>query len=270
MTADSDEPLPGGRLPIGGSALQCKLAEAAIDLFYARGALATTVREITGACGLTPGALYNHFSSKEHLLYVLVRDIHLQVDRADGRGSSPARAPTRPSSSTATVRFLVAHTAGFKKQSRVANREFTVLTGTRRRRSGPSAARCATGSAGILLDGAQQGVFSLVGGNDAAVRDAVLGHHHQHVRAHQRVDARALPARHRRSAGPLRADGAAPRWRRRRAAAIGGRSRQAVCVAPISALKSAGSMLPPDSTTTVRPAAADTRRTAAPRAARHR
>ena len=56
MTADSAA-LPGGPLPIGGSPLQCKLAEAAIDLFYARGALATTVREITGACGLTPGAL---------------------------------------------------------------------------------------------------------------------------------------------------------------------------------------------------------------------
>src|SRR5215471_8632896 len=76
------EPLPdlGDPLPAGATAVQARLAEAAIELFYERGALATTVRDITGACGLTPGALYNHFESKDHLLYLVVRDIHRQVD----------------------------------------------------------------------------------------------------------------------------------------------------------------------------------------------
>jgi len=74
---DDFELLAADRLPIGGTALQCQLGEAAIELFYSRGSLATTVREITGACGLTQGALYNHFTSKDHLLYVLVRDIHV-------------------------------------------------------------------------------------------------------------------------------------------------------------------------------------------------
>jgi AcrR family transcriptional regulator len=166
MTADSAA-LPGDRLPIGGSPLQCKLAEAAIELFYVRGALATTVREITGACGLTPGALYNHFSSKEHLLYVLVRDVHLQVDRqlaavVEAAGPEPA------GQLAATVRFLVAHTAGFKKQSRVANREFTVLTGTRLQEIRAIRRQLRDRMTQILLDGAQRGVFSLVGGNDPA------------------------------------------------------------------------------------------------------
>ena len=44
------------------------LTAAAVDLFYEQGAQATTVREITKACGLTAGALYNHFTSKEELL----------------------------------------------------------------------------------------------------------------------------------------------------------------------------------------------------------
>src|SRR5580704_4949017 len=130
MTVHNEAPT-GGRLPIGGSPLQSKLADAAIELFYARGALATTVRDITGACGLTPGALYNHFSSKEHLLYVLVRDIHLQVDEQMAEVLAAA-GPDPTDQLAATVRSLVAHTAGFKKQSRVANREFTVLTGSRR------------------------------------------------------------------------------------------------------------------------------------------
>jgi TetR/AcrR family transcriptional regulator, cholesterol catabolism regulator len=164
MTADN-EALPGGRLPIGGSALQWKLAEAAIELFYAHGAPATTVREITGACGMTPGALYNHFSSKEHLLYVLVRDIHLQVDRAMAQtltdaGSDPAV------QLTSAIRFLVAHTAGFKKQSRVANREFTVLTGARRQEIRAIRRQLRDRLTGVLMEGVQQGIFSLAGGND--------------------------------------------------------------------------------------------------------
>ena len=164
MTADN-EPLTGGQLPIGGSPLQCKLADAAIDLFYAQGALATTVREITGACGLTPGALYNHFSSKEHLLYVLVRDIHLQVDAAMAQTLTDA-GPDPAAQLASTVRFLVAHTAGFKKQSRVANREFTVLTGVRRQEIRAIRRQLRDRLTGILIEGTQQGVFNLAAGND--------------------------------------------------------------------------------------------------------
>jgi AcrR family transcriptional regulator len=164
MTADKGA-LTGSRLPIGGSPLQCKLADAAIDLFYARGALATTVREITGACGLSPGALYNHFSSKDHLLYVLVRDIHLQVD-AQMAEALAAAGPDPAEQLAATVRFLVAHTAGFKKQSRVANREFTELSGVRRQEIRAIRRQMRDRITGILLDGARRGAFSLVGGND--------------------------------------------------------------------------------------------------------
>jgi len=170
MTADQQtttdyETLLGTSLPIGGSVLQRRLAEAAIELFYARGATATSVREITSACGLTPGALYNHFASKEDLVYVLVRDIHRQVDGAlavtlANAGQSPV------DQLSAMVRFLVGHTAGYKKQSRFANREFTVLTGARMQEVRAIRRRLRDRLAGVLLDGAQQGAFSLTGGND--------------------------------------------------------------------------------------------------------
>jgi TetR/AcrR family transcriptional regulator, cholesterol catabolism regulator len=166
MTADG-EAQPDGRLPIGGTPLQAKLAEAAIELFYAHGAPATTVREITGACGLTPGALYNHFASKEHLLFVLVRDIHLQVD-SQMAAAVAAAGPDPASQLAATVRFLVAHTAGYKKRSRVANREFTLLTGAQRQEVRGIRREMRDRLTGILLAGAQQGVFGLVGGNDVA------------------------------------------------------------------------------------------------------
>lgn len=165
MTADFKLP-PADRLPIGGTALQARLGEAAIELFYARGALATTVREITGACGLTPGALYNHFSSKDHLLYVLVRDIHLLVN--EHMAEALAAADTEPAAQlAATVRLLVAHTAGFKKRSRVANREFTILSDDRRQEVMAIRRQIRDRFSGILLAGAEQGVFDLAGGNDA-------------------------------------------------------------------------------------------------------
>ena len=155
----------GDPLPIGSTAIQARLAEAAIELFYERGALATTVKDITGACGLTPGALYNHFASKDHLLYLVVRDIHRLVD--DQLAALLAATEDRPITQlTAAVRLLVSHTAGFKKRSRVANREFTLLTGSRRLEITAIRRQMRDRFAAIILAGAEQGVFSLVGGDD--------------------------------------------------------------------------------------------------------
>jgi TetR/AcrR family transcriptional regulator, cholesterol catabolism regulator len=166
MTADYDQHL-GGPLPVGGTAVQVRLAEAAIELFYQHGAVATTVRDITAACGLTPGALYNHYASKDHLLYLVVRDIHRQVDGA--MAAVIAAAGDDPAARlTSAVGFLVSHTAGFKKRSRVANREFTLLTGSRRQEITAIRRQMRDKFAAILLDGAASGAFQLVGGDDAA------------------------------------------------------------------------------------------------------
>ena len=163
------EPLPdlGDPLPIGATAIQTRLAEAAIELFYERGALATTVKDITSACGLTPGALYNHFASKDHLLYLVVRDIHRQVD--DQLAMLLAATDASPVVQlTAAVRLLVSHTASFKKRSRVANREFTLLSGSRRMEITALRRQMRDRFADIILRGARERVFSLVGGDDIA------------------------------------------------------------------------------------------------------
>lgn len=166
MTDEFELP-PADPLPIGGTAIQRRLGEAAIELFYARGALATTVRDVTGACGLTQGALYNHFTSKDHLLYVLVRDIHLLVN--EQMEAALAVTGTEPAEQLAAmVRFLVAHTAGHKKRSRMANREFTVLTGERREEVRGLRRQIRDRYSRILLAGAEQGAFDLAGGNDAS------------------------------------------------------------------------------------------------------
>lgn len=57
-----------------------RIQDAALELFYERGFQATTMREIALACGLTPGALYNHFSSKDQLLGSMLVDIHRKLE----------------------------------------------------------------------------------------------------------------------------------------------------------------------------------------------
>ena len=48
-----------------------KILEAALDLFFKKGYTATSINEITESVGLTKGALYSHFKSKEELLHTL-------------------------------------------------------------------------------------------------------------------------------------------------------------------------------------------------------
>jgi TetR/AcrR family transcriptional regulator, cholesterol catabolism regulator len=162
---DSDQ--PGGELPIGGSALQCRIADAAVDLFYRQGALATTVREITSACGLTPGALYNHFASKEELLYLVVRDIHLRLERTvtDAQRATAGD----PAAELATiVRVYVGMNSGFRQRSRVANREYQLLTAERRAQIVAIRRRLRDRLTDVLLAGGRHGLFELVGGDDRA------------------------------------------------------------------------------------------------------
>ena len=50
-------------------------------LFFECGAANTSVRELTRACGLSPGALYNHFPSRDELLFTIVRHGHDRMQR---------------------------------------------------------------------------------------------------------------------------------------------------------------------------------------------
>jgi TetR/AcrR family transcriptional regulator, cholesterol catabolism regulator len=166
MTGETP-PQSGARLPIGGTSIQARIAEAAIELFYVRGAAGTTVRDITSACGLTAGALYNHFASKDQLLYVLVRDVHLRVD---GELSAALKqAGDRPACQVAAaVRLLVAQAAGQRKESRVANREFTALATAGRREITTIRRRLRDRLTDVVEAGVKNGTFTLVGSQNRA------------------------------------------------------------------------------------------------------
>ncbi len=134
--------------------------DAALELFYQQGALATTVREITQACGLTPGALYNHFASKEELLYTLVWDLHVRLERRVE--SAQAECAGDPVAELcAIVRTYVDVHSHRREGSRVANREYTLLTGERLREIVAIRRRMRDRLVAVLEAGERQGYFDL-------------------------------------------------------------------------------------------------------------
>ena len=54
------------------------LLTSGVRCFASSGFHATTTRDITAAVGLSPGALYVHFPSKEHLLFEIIRTGHVR------------------------------------------------------------------------------------------------------------------------------------------------------------------------------------------------
>lgn len=142
-----------------------RLLRAAGDLFYEQGAVATTVRQITGACGLSPGALYNHFSSKEELLYMLVRAGHRRLEGEVAAAQSAVAGDPVAELSAIVAVYVRTHVRG-RKGARVANREYPHLTGERLRDIVAIRRRLRDRVAGVLTDGSAQGVFRIAGGDD--------------------------------------------------------------------------------------------------------
>jgi AcrR family transcriptional regulator len=72
------------------------LLEAARDLFYTQGVVATAVDDVAEASGLTKPTLYRHFPSKEALVAAYLDDRHEQLDvelRSWIAGSPPGSRP---------------------------------------------------------------------------------------------------------------------------------------------------------------------------------
>lgn len=71
----------GDMASTSGSAAAERIRASAVELFFRQGYARTSIREITSSLHMTPGALYNHFRSKEELLYSIVSRTHAGVER---------------------------------------------------------------------------------------------------------------------------------------------------------------------------------------------
>lgn len=64
-----------------GAQTRQRICDSALKLFVDRGVTETSVREITGAAGITEGAMYRHYESKEELAWLLFSDHYIQLAR---------------------------------------------------------------------------------------------------------------------------------------------------------------------------------------------
>jgi len=99
---------------------------AAFELFARRGYLAASVREVMQACGLTQGALYNHFPSKDQLLATLIRTTQDGLEAECAAAVAAAAGDTRAELCAFVEAFTVRHCKR-RTEALVANRDFEWL-----------------------------------------------------------------------------------------------------------------------------------------------
>jgi AcrR family transcriptional regulator len=109
VVAEAGEPIDRRR-----TNMREQIVEAAAELFFTHGFEGTTIGMITKACGITPGALYNHFPGKEDLLFELVRGGIAEIEQDMCRAVESHTDPRKQLVAlvSAFVRFHAEHQLG--------------------------------------------------------------------------------------------------------------------------------------------------------------
>jgi AcrR family transcriptional regulator len=156
---------PGGA---GSGGTPARIHDAGLTLFNERGYTGTTVRELADACGLTPGAIYNHYASKEALLFAIVDRVH---DHADAVLAETLRSvdsdPAHQLEALASA-FTAFHIAR-PRETRVANRDYIYLPDGQRDSVVRRRRRVRALFADVLREGERRGSFAFeeLGSEDA-------------------------------------------------------------------------------------------------------
>lgn len=140
---------------------------AALRLFDRSGYTGTTVRDIAGAAGLSPGALYNHFASKDDLLFAIIDGFH---DLADDVISGALRSSSEHPESQleSLVRAFTALHIAKGMHTRVADHDYIYLPAPQRASIVRRRRRIRAVFADVLREGERTGAFSFgeLGGED--------------------------------------------------------------------------------------------------------
>lgn len=131
---------------------------AAFKQFAERGYPVVTVRDIMKACGLTQGALYNHFKSKDELLHDIIASTQAELEKlcreaVGGAGDDPR------DKLAAFVRAYVKRHCHLRVEALVANREMGWLDGEHLSDIRRSRRAIRDVLVAILADGTAQGLF---------------------------------------------------------------------------------------------------------------
>lgn len=133
-TAPRRRPGPSKRAAAAKTLSPSALAvrEAAIDLFFQQGYNGTSLRQIADEVGMQVGSLYNHISSKEQLLFEIMRQVMLDLIAAsdhalDGLDDPLARLRAFFG---AGVRYYAQH----QREALIGNSELRALSAAKRKK----------------------------------------------------------------------------------------------------------------------------------------
>ena len=132
---------------------------AAFQQFAERGYPVVTVRDIIKACGLTQGALYNHFKSKDELLHDIIASTQSELERVCQQAMAGAGDDPRLKLA-AVVRAYVMRHCRLRVEALVANREIGWLDAARVADIRRSRRAIRDVVVAILLQGVESGVFN--------------------------------------------------------------------------------------------------------------
>ncbi|SKA36583.1 transcriptional regulator, TetR family [Enhydrobacter aerosaccus] len=135
------------------------IRSAAFQQFAERGYPVVTVRDIMKACGLTQGALYNHFRSKDELLHDIIASTQAELERLCLNAVTEAGDDPR-AQLAAFVRAYVRRHCRLRVEALVANREIGWLDDKRVAEIRRSRRAIRDVLVGILSRGLERGLFS--------------------------------------------------------------------------------------------------------------
>ncbi len=105
--------------------------DAAVALFSEQGYRATTLRQIADRVGVQVGSLYNYISSKEHLLYDIMRGI--MVDLCEGTEADLAQVDDPLEQIQRFMRYSIRFHGERQQEVFIGNSELRSLSPSRRR-----------------------------------------------------------------------------------------------------------------------------------------
>lgn len=142
-------------------------------LFYRQGAVGTSIRDITKACGLTPGAFYNHFASRDDVLDVLVRHGHDALEARIAAALDAADADPGLQLAAFVRAYVLGHLV-HPELAQLVRREYVHLSPPRHAAIVRRRRALRTRLSRMLRAGAAGGAFDLPGGAGASTRVAVM------------------------------------------------------------------------------------------------
>lgn len=163
MTAGPDDDIAR---EVGTSRAAARMRAAALELFAEKGYGATSTRDIAARLGLSPGAVYPHYKTKESLLYAISLEGHLSALAAITRPELAEGGPAERLRATVTA-YAEWH-ARNHALARVGQYELNSLSGEHHRRIILIRRRTMAVLTDILRAGQQERIFDL-GDIDTAV-----------------------------------------------------------------------------------------------------